>query len=88
MIAFMKAEGVETDFAHRSQTHIPRIYSISTDFDGERTFQYWRENLVTQKLFQHEDGLKFDELAEFDLIYTSAIAMAILPQFVRDQFLK
>lgn len=78
MISFMRAEGLRTDLITRRSDRNPGLYAITTDGDGERSFTYWRGASAARTLFR-PPGVSFDDLAEFDLIYLSAITLAILP---------
>lgn len=75
MIAFIEAEGVGTARIRRHPERLPGIYAIAVDAQGERSFSYWRDQSAARTLF--EDG--FAQLAGADLIYLSAITLAILP---------
>lgn len=79
MIAFVAAEGVGTGRIRRHPERLPGIYSIAVDAEGERSFSYWRGQSAARTLF--EDG--FEQLDGVDLIYLSAITLAILPPDVR-----
>lgn len=86
LAAFIEAEGVSTDHLERHETRLPGLYAISTDDAGERSFLYWRENSAARLMFQGDMGLDFSSLDGFDVIYVSAISLAILPPEVRDGF--
>ena len=83
MLDFIEAEGVATDDIVKHPSLLPGLYAINTDSDGERSFLYWRENSAARSLF--EGG--FAQLEEFDVIYFSAITLAILPAAIREGFL-
>ena len=76
MERFISSEGVGTTRIRRHDTRLPGVYSIAVDPGGERSFSYWRDQSAARCLF--EDG--FDQLVGADLIYLSAITLAILPQ--------
>ncbi len=85
---FIAKHGVSTKSIQRHPDLLPGIYAISIDDGGERAFSYWRDNSAARTLFQRPDGSTcFDDLEEFDVIYTSAITLAILPPLQRDRFL-
>ncbi len=84
LAAFVEAEGVSVSRLERHETRLPGLYAISTDDAGERSFLYWRENSAARLLFQGNMGLDFSVLDGFDVVYLSAISLAILPQEVRD----
>ncbi len=79
MTQFIEAEGISTQYVVRHPVRLPGIYAISTGEDGERSFYFWRENSAARALFQ--DG--FAVLENFDVIYLSAITLAILPPDIR-----
>lgn len=84
LLGFITAEGVGVDAITRHPSLLPGLYAIDTAPDGERSFLYWRENSAARALFS--DG--FDGLAPFDVIYFSAITLAILPETIRAAFLR
>ena len=80
-LAFMATEGIDTARIARDPARLPGLYAITTDAAGERSFHYWRDASAARQLFQGPDG--FAALDGFDLIYLSAITLAILPPAVR-----
>ncbi len=78
MVAMMQAEGLETDLVLRSKTRLPGLYAISIDDDGERSFLYWRDASAARRMFA-APGLSFAALGTADMLYFSAITLAILP---------
>lgn len=79
MLKFIDAEGVSTRHVARHPDKLPGLYAISTDVEGERSFYFWRENSAARTLFH--DG--FNVLNNYDVIFLSAITLAILPSGVR-----
>ncbi|SOC02655.1 sugar kinase [Rhodobacter maris] len=79
MEAFIRAEGVGTGRITHHAERLPGVYAIATDETGERSFSYWRNQSAARTLF--EDG--FAQLEGCDVIYLSAITLAILPPSVR-----
>src|ERR1700748_3501004 len=78
MIAGWVAEGVGTGRVRGVEGKLPVIYLIGTDAKGERRFFHWRENAAVRSLLdlpQTADLLQ--SLGEYDLIYLSAISLAI-----------
>ena len=65
----------------------PGIYAIETEANGERHFTYWRSDSAARQLFSSTSQLKLTALHEFDLIFLSAISLAILPAEVVKQLL-
>ena len=78
MIAGWVAEGVGTGRVMRVTGKLPGIYLIGTDDKGERRFFHWRENAAVRSLLdlpQTADLLR--SLGDYELIYLSAISLAI-----------
>lgn len=78
MIRFIADQNLDTSLIGRLEDRLPGLYSISTDEKGERTFEYWRKNSAATRLFQTAAGAPFDMLEGFDVVYLSAITLAIL----------
>jgi len=83
MIDFMHSESLVSTHIERRAGRLPGLYAINTDNAGERTFSYWRSESAARSLFQQDDGLDFSVLDNFDILYLSAITLAILPSKVR-----
>lgn len=88
LIKRLEAESISTNRIERSPTRQIGLYSISTDAKGERSFNYWRNESAARTLFQSSDSMVFDSLDEVDVVYFSAITLAILPAAVRAAFLQ
>lgn len=84
---FIAAQGIDTKALGRIEDRLPGVYAITTDAQGERSFHYWRQASAARLQFQAEGTLSFDALSGFDVIYVSAISLAILPAEVRHGFL-
>jgi len=82
MVEFIAAEGISTAAVSYSETRRPGLYAITTDAEGERSFTYWRESSAAREMFQDDGKVSFDALAGFDVLYFSAITLAILPDKV------
>ena len=87
MIAFIENEGV-TPAIMRNEQRVPGLYAISTDAAGERSFSYWRDNSAARTLFQTGGKADFTALHGFDVVYLSAITLAILPPEIRRALLE
>lgn len=80
MLSYIGAEDIDCSTISRHETLLPGIYSIAKNDQGDRTFTYWRENSAARMLFRNPQGeIDFTALAEMDVIYFSAITLAILP---------
>jgi 2-dehydro-3-deoxygluconokinase len=78
MIAGWVAEGVGTGRVIRVEGKLPGIYLIGTDAKGERRFFHWRENAAVRSLLDlPETESLLQSLGDYDLIYLSAISIAI-----------
>lgn len=85
--AFVAGEGVSTDLLVRHPERLPGLYLISTGADGERSFGYWREASAARAMFAAPHGIAFERLERFDVVFATAISLAILPQSDRHRFL-
>lgn len=60
------------------------LYLIQTDEDGERTFQYWRNDSAAKYIMQSSNTEKlFDSLKSYDAVFLSGISLAILEELNR-----
>jgi len=87
MTRYIASQGIDTACLGQVEDRLPGVYAITTDSAGERSFQYWRQASAARLQFQDGDGLSFDSLSGFDVVYISAISLAILPAEVRRGFL-
>lgn len=83
---FIADEGVCVNSLTSDEKKIPGLYSISTDDNGERSFNYWRNDSAARLLFQNNGIADFSGLEKFNVLYLSGITLAILPDFVRKAF--
>ncbi len=79
---FIAAHGVGTARIETSPDRIPGLYAITTEA-GERSFTYWRGQSAARTLFQGPAGPDFSALDGYDVIYLSAITLAVLPPDMR-----
>ncbi len=86
MLAMMRAEGLDTGLIGIDDARAPGLYAISTDANGERSFTYWRDNSAARQMLR-PPGLSFQALGAADLVYFSAITLAILPPDDRQKLL-
>jgi len=78
MIDLMAREGLDTRLVSVAKAALPGLYAISTNASGERSFMYWRNASAARDMFR-QPGLTFDTLGAADVLYFSAISLAILP---------
>ncbi len=76
MIDAWKAEGVGCDLVMKKEGALPGLYMIQTDDEGERTFQYWRQNAPARTLFEDFPSL-FDALKPYPYLYLSGITLSL-----------
>jgi 2-dehydro-3-deoxygluconokinase len=78
MVAGWAAEGVGTGQVARLPGKLPGIYLIRTDANGERRFFHWRENAAVRSLLDLPTTTDMlTSLSQYDLVYFSAITLAI-----------
>ena len=82
---YMASEGLDLADVEVSETRRPGLYAISTDETGERSFSYWRDSSAARELFQQDGAAVFTMLEKYDVLYLSAITLAILPDWVRSE---
>lgn len=87
LVKRLNDESIDTSAIKRSDDRLLGLYAITTDHSGERTFNYWRSESAARTLFQQKQQCNFDVLAGFNVIYFSAISLAILPAAVRTALL-
>lgn len=80
---FIEGQGIGTQHIRRLEGRAPGLYAITTSPDGERTFTYWRNDSAARRLFQIGNAFDFSALEGYDVLYLSAITLAILPPHVR-----
>ena len=78
MVAMMEEEGLDTSLVFRSETRTCGLYAIKTDAAGERSFSYWRSASAAREVLA-APGLTPAHIARADMLYYSAISLAILP---------
>ncbi len=80
MLGLWQEEGVSTSLVLRDTDHIPGMYMIELNPQGERSFLYWRNDSAARYLFRHPRINEITEQLKFyDAIYLSGISLAILP---------
>jgi 2-dehydro-3-deoxygluconokinase len=86
MIKYFESENIETDLVFQSNTHIPGLYSIKLDEQGERSFTYWRENSAARKVMDFIDDVATEKLTAGDLFFFSGISLAVINPEARASF--
>lgn len=88
LVDYIRSEDIDVSTIQRTDNHTIGVYAINTDDNGERSFTYWRNESAARTLFQHDDNTDFNVLENFDVIYLSAITIAILPANIRNALLE
>ena len=84
---FIASHDVGTDRIEQTDSRIPGLYAITTDA-GERSFTYWRGQSAAREMFQTGEDPDFSALDGYDVVYLSAITLAILPAWMRSALLE
>ena len=87
MTKYISSEGISTNYIERKANLKPGTYKIQTNDKGERSFEYWRNESAAKTLFSKPGKVEFMDLLKFDLIYLSAISVAILPINIQEDLL-
>src|SRR5580698_7779049 len=78
MLAGWASEGVGTGRVVRLPGKLPGIYLIGTDEKGERRFFHWRDTAAVRRLMDlPETSGILDSLADYSLIYLSAVTLSL-----------
>jgi len=84
MIDFINSESISTGSIQRITDKLPGLYAITTDALGERSFSYWRSESAARTLFQKPpEEMDFAILEQYNVLYLTAITLAILPDHIR-----
>ena len=71
-----KKEQLDLSFIGRDKSRNIGIYAISTTDEGERSFDYWRENSAARRVFS--GSVPNPELPDAQVIYVSGITLAVM----------
>lgn len=78
MLTFFEEEEIGTALIERREDRVPGLYAISLDEGGERSFTYWRDSSAARTLFLAPAEVTPERLADFDMVYLSAITVAVM----------
>ncbi|WP_096739522.1 sugar kinase [Pseudoalteromonas atlantica] len=79
MLKKWQQEGISAQQVIKTATHNVGIYAISTDQQGERSFDYWRNQSAAKHMMQLFAAKPFDlGLGANDWVFFSGISLAIL----------
>lgn len=80
------AEGLNVDHVLTDSDHLPGLYAIRTDAQGERSFFYWRNASAVRHLFTLPGiDAALTYAAGADLLYLSLISLAVVPADARER---
>lgn len=83
LVRLLESESIDTGLIQYSDDRLIGLYAITTDQSGERSFSYWRSQSAARTLFQNHSAMDFTHLSDANVVYLSAISLAILPARVR-----
>lgn len=88
MIAGWQAEGIGTDRVVRLPGKLPGLYMIETNAAGERRFYHWRDaSAVRSLLHLAETDRLLASLAEYELVYLSAVTLSLFDEAARGRLM-
>ena len=88
MVGFFHDEKIKTSYIDFLKSKNPGLYIINTK-KGERSFSYWREDAAARQLFLTSSLNKMSEdFLKFELIYFSAITLAIMSEEGRNNLFR
>lgn len=87
MAHYIASEGLSLDYLARHEEKVPGIYGITTDDQGERSFLYWRDNSAAKTMFSDGSAISPELFQQFDVVYFSAITLAIISVEARAVFM-
>jgi len=88
MLKFFHDENLKTTYVDTLEDKNPGLYIINTK-NGERSFSYWRGEAAAKDLFLTSSLDKMSEdLLNFDMIYFSAITLAIMSEEGRNNMFR
>jgi len=81
ILGMMAAEKISTHLVVREADRVPGLYAIERDAAGERSFYYWRGEAPARDYMELVDLPALSAaMAGADLIYLSAISLAVIGQ--------
>lgn len=82
---FIQQEHIDISLTQTRPHYHIGLYAILNDEKGERDFIYWRHDSAARTLLDENISALFAQLQNMDMIYLSAISLAILPEDKREQ---
>jgi 2-dehydro-3-deoxygluconokinase len=88
ILGLMIRETLATDLIVEAKGRLPGLYAIQRDEKGERRFFYWRGEAPAREYFELADlGMVEAAMLQAELIYLSAITLAVIGETGRDALL-
>jgi len=88
MIEFIHEQDIKTTYVDKISDKNPGLYIINFE-NKKRSISYWRGDSAARELFLTRSLHRIsDELLDFDLIYFSAITLAIMSEEGRNNFFR
>jgi 2-dehydro-3-deoxygluconokinase len=86
MVEAWAGEGVGTARVLRVAGRLPGLYLISTDTDGQRRFDYWRDSAPARLLFElPQTEAIAAALAGYEVIYLSGVSLSLYGEAGRER---
>ena len=85
MLRRWAGDGLERGLVTRIPNRLPGIYQIEVDAQGERRFNFWRENSAARAYFDIDVTPLEAQESLWDAFYFSGISLAILPPAGRER---
>ncbi|WP_276754899.1 sugar kinase [Pseudoalteromonas marina] len=79
MLNAWQEEGIGIEHVKIKNNALPGLYIINNDEDGERHFQYWRQNSPARTLLSDYPSV-LDEIKSYEMIFLSGITLSLYPQ--------
>lgn len=79
MLKEWQDEGVGVERVKIKKGQLPGLYIINNDENGERYFNYWRQNSPVRSMLTDFPEV-LDEIQEYEVIFLSGITLSLFPQ--------
>ena len=79
------ADGLALELVRTIPGRMPGLYQIAVDAQGERSFNFWRENSAARAYFDVSTTLLEEQVETWDAFYFSGISLAILSPAARER---
>lgn len=79
MLDAWRSEGVGINHVRIKNSKLPGLYIINNDENGERYFNYWRQNSPARTMLSDYPVI-LDEIKSYEMIFLSGITLSLYPQ--------